>query len=107
MTRGIGAAGAIQFSARTRPANFVWISDELLACTFARFCQRRHGSCVPGPLEARRRAAKRKNTSLASQSWSPVSLDPGQHVSWWQSDKDVKNVESSMSQRILESQDKS
>ncbi|KIV90206.1 hypothetical protein PV10_07536 [Exophiala mesophila] len=99
MTRGIGAASAIQFSARTRPANFVWISDELLAGTFARFCQRRHGSCVPGPLEARRRAAKRKNTSLASQSWSPVPLDPAllsgrdQHVSWWQSDKKVNSVE--------------
>ncbi|KAL2870781.1 class I SAM-dependent methyltransferase [Aspergillus lucknowensis] len=46
----------------------VWISDELLASTFRRFTngQRRYESRVPGPLEARRRLAKRKNTALAS-----------------------------------------
>ncbi|KAJ5550156.1 hypothetical protein N7461_004854, partial [Penicillium sp. DV-2018c] len=46
----------------------LWISDDLLAATFRRFAngQRRHGSCVPGPLEARRRLAKRRNTVLAS-----------------------------------------
>lgn len=45
----------------------LWISDELLAAIFRRFVngQRRHGSCVPGPLEARRRLAKRRNTGLA------------------------------------------
>ena len=45
----------------------LWISDDLLATTFRRFAngQRRHGSCVPGPLEARRRLAKRRNTALA------------------------------------------
>ncbi|KAJ5460621.1 uncharacterized protein N7458_002173 [Penicillium daleae] len=45
----------------------LWISDDLLAATFRRFAngQRRHGSCVPGPLEARRRLAKRRNTALA------------------------------------------
>ncbi|KAJ5650572.1 uncharacterized protein N7484_004295 [Penicillium longicatenatum] len=44
-----------------------WISDDLLAATFRRFAsgQRRHGSCVPGPLEARRRLARRRNTALA------------------------------------------
>ncbi|KAJ5669711.1 hypothetical protein N7462_010781 [Penicillium macrosclerotiorum] len=45
----------------------LWISDDLLASTFRRFAngQRRHGSCVPGPLEARRRLARRRNTALA------------------------------------------
>ncbi|KAF3388310.1 hypothetical protein F1880_003771 [Penicillium rolfsii] len=47
--------------------DYLWISDDLLAATFRRFAngQRRHGSCVPGPLEARRRLAKRRNTVLA------------------------------------------
>ncbi|KAJ5686623.1 hypothetical protein N7536_009242 [Penicillium majusculum] len=51
-----------------------WISDDLLAATFRRFAngQRRHGSCVPGPLEARRRLAKRRNTALASIGGGPV-----------------------------------
>lgn len=46
----------------------VWISEEHLASAFRRFannCQRRHQSWVPGPLEARRRLAKRKNTAMA------------------------------------------
>lgn len=48
-------------------SDHLWISDDLLAATFRRFAngQRRHGSCVPGPLEARRRLAKRRNTALA------------------------------------------
>lgn len=46
----------------------VWISDDLLASAFKRFvkCQKRYESKVPGPLEARRRLAKRRNTALAS-----------------------------------------
>ncbi|KAL4788343.1 hypothetical protein BJX76DRAFT_344981 [Aspergillus varians] len=46
----------------------VWISEELLTSTFRRFVngQRRYESRVPGPLEARRRLAKRRNTALAS-----------------------------------------
>ncbi|KAL1956522.1 hypothetical protein VTO42DRAFT_7085 [Malbranchea cinnamomea] len=51
----------------------VWISDDCLARAFARFVgacvgvgqQRRHGSSVPGPLEARRRLNKRRNMNLA------------------------------------------
>ncbi|KAK2766285.1 hypothetical protein FQN54_007802 [Arachnomyces sp. PD_36] len=65
----------------------VWISDDFLAATFSRFIsqsplspgvprsrerldrhchqQRRCGSSVPGPLEARRRLAKRRNTDMA------------------------------------------
>lgn len=50
----------------------VWISDDLLSSTFHNFfrnsCpqQKRHGSHVPGPLEARRRAAKRRMTVPAN-----------------------------------------
>src|SRR5699024_10886706 len=53
----------------------VWISDDFLATTFRRFTnggntgrkqQRRYESRAPGPLEARRRLAKRRNTALAS-----------------------------------------
>jgi hypothetical protein len=50
----------------------IWISDNLLADALSRFfptsCpqQKRHGSHVPGPLEARRRAAKRRMTVSAS-----------------------------------------
>jgi hypothetical protein len=52
-------------------AHHIWISDDLLARALHRFfpssCphQRRHGSHVPGPLEARRRAAKRRMTVSA------------------------------------------
>ncbi|KAL4739629.1 hypothetical protein BDV11DRAFT_215141 [Aspergillus similis] len=48
--------------------DYLWVSDELLASTFRRFVsgQRRYESRVPGPLEARRRLAKRRNTALAS-----------------------------------------
>ncbi|KAH8726609.1 hypothetical protein GQ44DRAFT_613317 [Phaeosphaeriaceae sp. PMI808] len=50
----------------------IWISDELLSSTLHQFfpspCphQKRHGSHVPGPLEARRRAAKRRMTVSAN-----------------------------------------
>lgn len=55
----------------------VWISEDFLATTFCRFAnggsggagrkqQRRYESRAPGPLEARRRLAKRRNTALAS-----------------------------------------
>ncbi|USP73372.1 hypothetical protein yc1106_00646 [Curvularia clavata] len=52
-------------------AHHIWISDDLLALALNRFfpssCphQRRHGSHIPGPLEARRRAAKRRMTVSA------------------------------------------
>jgi hypothetical protein len=56
--------------------NCIWISDEILSTTFERFAARkptrqglgcrRHGSSVPGPLEARRRLAKRKMMSLST-----------------------------------------
>jgi hypothetical protein len=58
----------------TPTLDHLWISDDLLAATFRRFAngQRRHGSCVPGPLEARRRLAKRRNTALAGFGGNPA-----------------------------------
>lgn len=55
---------------RTAPRSVpaaLWITDDVLAEAFQRFAcvPVRHGSHVPGPLEARRRAAKRRNTHLA------------------------------------------
>jgi hypothetical protein len=53
------------------PSSYVWITDDLLDLTVNRFfrsgCrhQKRHGSQVPGPLEARRRAVKRRMTLQA------------------------------------------
>ncbi|KEF60093.1 uncharacterized protein A1O9_04943, partial [Exophiala aquamarina CBS 119918] len=92
MTRGKHAADCISHSISSQPANFVWISDALLTQTLSRFCQqRRHGSCVPGPLEARRRASRRKTTSLAFPSWGDVFTNPSeliergaQPAAWWQ-----------------------
>nr|POF15311.1 hypothetical protein CFP56_42200 [Quercus suber] len=45
--------------------SYLWISDDLLTDAFNRFARvshatRRYGSNVPGPLEARRRSAKRR-----------------------------------------------
>lgn len=70
----------------------IWISEDYLASTFRRFAnhQRRHESRVPGPLEARRRLAKRKNTALAGVG-GPGPLDDigclfgrdgRQHLKW-------------------------
>lgn len=56
----------------------VWVSDELVASTFASFArrhQRRYGSSVPGPFEARRRLARRRNMDLASGIGSSAGLD--------------------------------
>ncbi|KJY02241.1 hypothetical protein TI39_contig71g00027 [Zymoseptoria brevis] len=57
------------------PAQCLWITDEVLADAFNRFTRalvgaKRHGSNVPGPLEARRRSAKRR-MGLASHAASP------------------------------------
>jgi hypothetical protein len=64
------------------PLQHVWISDDLLALAFNRFfrvsCphQKRHGSHVPGPLEARRRASKRRMTVQTGMYPSGASLPP-------------------------------
>jgi hypothetical protein len=77
----------------------IWISESQLTRIFHRFIriQTRHGSHVPGPLEARRRAAKRTNTSLAQGSHS-CQLDPSLLFSarpkrdWWQAAPPVLNM---------------
>jgi hypothetical protein len=66
----IVCARAVQ-SLQPAPPQHLWISDDLLSSTVLRFSriscphQKRHGSHVPGPLEARRRAAKRRMTVSA------------------------------------------
>ncbi|OCK84911.1 hypothetical protein K432DRAFT_86757 [Lepidopterella palustris CBS 459.81] len=53
-------------------ADYVWITDDILADAFHHFLrtssssQRRYGSNVPGPMEARRRASKRRIACLAT-----------------------------------------
>ncbi|EXJ95460.1 hypothetical protein A1O1_00582 [Capronia coronata CBS 617.96] len=89
MNQGFSAASCVSHQG----PRFVWISDALLADTFNRFCHhKRYGSSVPGPLEAQRRATKRKNTSLAryGQGGGPRSIDPSlvlgstSQINWWQ-----------------------
>lgn len=86
MTRRLPVTSCIP----SQRARHVWISDALLKETFNRFCHhKRYGSNVPGPLEAQRRATKRKNTSLASPTPAGISIDPAiilgssSKVAWW------------------------
>ncbi|KAL8674564.1 MAG: hypothetical protein Q9168_001007 [Polycauliona sp. 1 TL-2023] len=55
--------------AATHPSDHIWISDDILDHAVSRYMKlcvgRRHGSAVPGPLEARKRAAKRRLMGLA------------------------------------------
>lgn len=80
------------------PTEHVWISDDLLHRALHKFilsgASRRHGSYVPGPLEARRRTAKRRMVNLAeARGGGAIDLDllagsnPGQDPwAWrWQS----------------------
>jgi hypothetical protein len=66
----IACRRAVQ-SLQTPTQQHIWISDEILTSALHRFSrstcphQKRHGSHVPGPLEARRRAAKRRMTMSA------------------------------------------
>jgi hypothetical protein len=64
----------------------IWVPDEVLSLAVHRFfhstCpqQKRHGSNVPGPLEARKRAAKRRMTASAGhypQDSLPTSFSLG------------------------------
>ncbi|KAL8847987.1 MAG: hypothetical protein Q9221_006949 [Calogaya cf. arnoldii] len=67
---------ACRFAA-THPTDHIWISDDLLNHALSRYVQlcvgRRHGSAIPGPLEARKRAAKRRMMGLAPTN---AELDP-------------------------------
>ncbi|GIC84777.1 uncharacterized protein Aud_000601 [Aspergillus udagawae] len=84
----------------TNRIDHVWISEELLASTFRRFAtsQRRYESRVPGPLEARRRLAKRRNTALAGIAGSGPLEDIAclfgrngrEHMKW--TDREERNV---------------
>ncbi|RMZ83057.1 hypothetical protein DV738_g1339, partial [Chaetothyriales sp. CBS 135597] len=94
MRKGANPAGCITRSLAPTTVQPLWITDAVLANAYQRFAwacsHRRHGSNVPGPLEARRRAAKRKNTSWAQlRTHSPIepALLFGQqnHAEWWQS----------------------
>ncbi|KAF2870942.1 hypothetical protein BDV95DRAFT_50149 [Massariosphaeria phaeospora] len=64
---------AVQSLPPTSPQH-VWIPEELVSLVFLRFSrsrcpqQKRHGSHVPGPLEAKRRAAQRRMTAQAHAS---------------------------------------
>ena len=89
MTRSLRPACGTFKAAQSHPSS-VWISDAQLAYTWDRFTRshRRHGSSVPGPLEARRRASKRKNTNLAQAGSIPpidpsVLLGAGPRQAWW------------------------
>ncbi|KAL8655139.1 MAG: hypothetical protein Q9226_003163 [Calogaya cf. arnoldii] len=67
---------ACRFAA-THPTDHIWISDDFLNHALSRYVQlyvgRRHGSAIPGPLEARKRAAKRRMMGLAP---TTAGLDP-------------------------------
>jgi len=67
----------------------IWISDSLLHETFNRFVSsrglqcKRFGCNVPGPLEARRRLAKRRLNSLATDPGGVVLLEPVVTSGWF------------------------
>lgn len=75
-----------------RSLSHVWISDELLHESFNRFTtttttftcnSKRHGSNVPGPLEARKRlSGRRLNNSASKRNTAPASA-PFEISSLW------------------------
>lgn len=79
------------FRKPTHPSNSIWISDALLAGTIQRFTHLhlRYGSAVPGPLEARRRATRRKTASFAATEGGGAPIEvgalfgSGKKVEWW------------------------
>ncbi|KZF24357.1 hypothetical protein L228DRAFT_259587 [Xylona heveae TC161] len=65
------------------PPDYVWIGDELLNNVLHRFvgigcsCRKRYSSNVPGPMEARRRLARRRIANIAvAIGSSPVDCPP-------------------------------
>ena len=62
----------------TTQSPYIWINDHVLAQAFDRFSQtvtstsKRHGSNVPGPLEARKRLARRRMVGLAHHAGAPM-----------------------------------
>lgn len=67
---------------RPRSSNqAVWVRDDLLVAVFQSFCgkhanSKRHGSSVPGPMECRRRAGKRRLSAFAEAPPTPL-IDVG------------------------------
>ncbi|WPH04130.1 Hypothetical protein R9X50_00701500 [Acrodontium crateriforme] len=64
--------------------NAIWVTDDVLAEALTRFslvsqAHRRHGSHVPGPLEAQRRLAKRRMGIAAMGTTGPASTG----MDWW------------------------
>ena len=59
----------VRYFTVTHPSDYIWISDDILNHAISRYTQlcvgRRHGSAVPGPLEARKRTTKRRMMGLA------------------------------------------
>ena len=51
------------------PQDHIWVSEDVLNCAMHRFAHcrvpRRHACLAPGPLEARKRATKRRMMNLA------------------------------------------
>ncbi|KAL8874386.1 MAG: hypothetical protein Q9174_000285 [Haloplaca sp. 1 TL-2023] len=64
----------------TLPSDHIWITNDMLNHAFRRYLRLRpdlrHGSAIPGPLEARRRSAKRKMMGAAPATAGPA-LYPG------------------------------
>ena len=62
-----------------RRGDYVWISEDALDIAIQRFSHarisRRHVGLAPGPLEARKRASKRRMMNLA-QAGGATELDP-------------------------------
>lgn len=65
--------------APTPTEHHLWITDDIFNDSLSRFAlaalSRKHGSFVPGPMEARRRAAKRRMVNLA-KSGGGVGTEP-------------------------------
>ncbi|KAF2849318.1 hypothetical protein T440DRAFT_452685 [Plenodomus tracheiphilus IPT5] len=83
----IACQRAVQ-SLQSPPLQHIWISDDQLSLAVNRFfrttCphQKRHGSNVPGPLEARRRAAKRRMT-VSAGFYPQENFSPSFNLSAW------------------------
>lgn len=84
-----GVARKVVDTTLSSSSNYVWLSDDILQHTYDRFAARwptqckRHGSNVPGPLEARRRLARRgfNNTVFAGAGASP-NTDLDVNLGW-------------------------
>ena len=82
-----------RYTPRPSTCEALWITDDILAAAFHRFTRAahiRHGSNVPGPLEARKRSTnRRRNTTFAHIQNAGPPIDAAmlfgkaQQVDWW------------------------